>query len=258
MNSRMDKYDDDTPALKKRTERNAKLYQSVEMDNYDKFDINSNVSVLKNDANKIDVNQIRDILDKKYHDVPQRQPLAMDFDENKEDFDKQKEDTKEYDINSILSKAKSEQSVNYDLERLKKANNPDYNVIEEINQKYSNNEPKKNNNDEEELKDLINTITQLELKNSSKNKDADLLNLASSDETKELTDVNKTIDNSNDNTFYTGELEVKKQDYDDFKDIQKDIKSNSILIKILIFILIIVTIAVIVIVANKYLNLGLF
>ena len=39
---------------------------------------------------------------------------------------------------------------------------------------------------------------------------------------------------------------------------QDDIKSNSALIKILVFIFIIITIAIGVVLANKYLELGLF
>ena len=89
MNSRMDKYEDDTPALKKRTEKNANLYQTNGVDEYDKFDINSNISVLKKDARNIDVNQIRDMLDKKYRDnIPQRKSISIDTNDLSEDITK--------------------------------------------------------------------------------------------------------------------------------------------------------------------------
>ena len=64
MNSRMDKYELDTPALKSRTDRNKELYRSYEALNYDKFDVNNNVEILKSNARNIDVDQIRDMLDK--------------------------------------------------------------------------------------------------------------------------------------------------------------------------------------------------
>ena len=41
MNSRMDKYELDTPALKSRTDRHKELYRSYEALNYDKFDVNN-------------------------------------------------------------------------------------------------------------------------------------------------------------------------------------------------------------------------
>ena len=105
---------------------------------------------------------------------------------------------------------------------------------------------------------LINTITELELRN--RQKDAELLDLADDDAKEE--DNSKTAATSiipdTEETFYTGQLAVKEDDFEDFKDMQDDIKSNSALIKILVFIFIIITIAIGVVLANKYLELGLF
>ena len=97
MNSRMDKYELDTPALKSRTDRNKELYRSYEALNYDKFDVNNNVEILKSNARNIDVDQIRDMLDKKYRDnLPKRKSISIDNYE--EPVRKDEEDTKEYDI----------------------------------------------------------------------------------------------------------------------------------------------------------------
>ena len=60
------------------------------------------------------------------------------------------------------------------------------------------------------------------------------------------------------NSFYTGNLSIKKRDLDDFKDLQKELKGGSVFIKILIAFIIIIVIAVGVYLANKYFNLGLF
>ena len=164
MSSRMDKYNEETPAFRKRTERYSDLYYANGTEKYDKFDINSNVSVLKNDARKIDVDQIREMLDKKYRDnIPKRKSIAINID----DWPKAAENEdipKEYDINSILSKARNEKDVNYDYERLNKVNYDDLNIIDEVQNKYSD----KSDADafqEKELESLINTITALKLKN---------------------------------------------------------------------------------------------
>ena len=96
---------------------------------------------------------------------------------------------------------------------------------------------------------LIDTITKLELENREKaEKEAsDLLNLNNTEEILNL-----------ENSFFTGNLAVTDKDYEDFKDLQSDIKSNSILIKVLIFIFIILFIAAIIILLNHFLSLGLF
>ncbi len=244
MASRMDKYELDTPELKKRTDKNKELYQS-ELMNYDRFDVNSNVEVLKNNARSIDVDQIREMLDKKYRDnLPQRK--SIDIPSFEEEVIKEKvEDTKEYDLNSVLSKAKEDRVINYDTERLNKTQNSEA-LIDKINEKYNKKEETK---EETELRELINTITALELKNQKK--DAELLGLEDTtiEENSVLPDTEE---------FYTGNLKVDENDFDDFKDMQDDIKSNSIFIKILAFVFILVLLAGLVYVLNKILNLGLF
>ena len=250
MSSRMDKYEFETPEYKRRTELKADLYQNNEIDDYNKIDLNSNVSVLKTDGKNIDVGQIREMLDKKYRDnIPRRKSIAIDC----EDVEKEKEsdlfDTKEYDINEIIAKAKSEQTVDYLQDRLKKVNNTNNNILENLNIKPE--IEKKQTVKETELMTLINTITQLEMENQEKarKESADLLDL---DLTEKIGPLPK------ENTFFTGKMAVTDKDYEDFEDIQKDIKSNSVLIKILIFIFILMILALIVFLLNNYLNLELF
>lgn len=240
MNSRMDKYESDIPELMKRTERNADLYYDEDDINYEKFDVNSNITVLKDNARNIDVNQIRDMLDKKYRDnIPKRKSIEI---EPIEEPVYVMEKTREYDLNEILKQAQKEKEVNYELDRFNKTYNGN-DLIEEVNKKYE----QKNNKakEEKELLDLINTITILENKNS--NKDADLLNLAKDKEEQEEVE-----------DFYTGSLAVSEEDFDDFKEMQEDIKTNNVLIKVLIFIFILIIVGVGIILLNKYLNLGLF
>ena len=254
MSSRMEKYELDTSNIPRRTERNRVLYESNEVDDYNKFDINSNISVLKNNAREIDVDQIRDILDKKYRDnMPKRK--SIDIPEYEEPVIEVDEDTKEYDINSVLSKAKEERTIDYDTMRLNKTAKTDA-LVAKINEKYGHDN--KYSSEEEELKELINTITNLELK--SQKQDADLLGL--SDDTTVIEDVTKTntgiVPKKLEEEFYTGNLTVNDDDFDDFKDMQNDIKSNSIFIKILVFVVILALIALGIYVLNNVLDLGLF
>ncbi len=258
MGSRMNRYEMETPELRKRTEKNVDLYSNNEMDSYNKIDLNSNVSVLKTDVRDIDVNKIREMLDKKYRDnVPKRKSIDIDFDEDYYDEKKQNINTKEYDINEILAKAKTEQSVDYLQERLRKINNTNNNILENLN--LNTKKSKISRNDEEiELMSLINTITELEIQNQEKayRKDANLLGLNFTEEIKlDNVDENEKI---LENSFYTGNLSVTDKDFEDFKDIQKDINSNSVLIKILVFLFILIIIAAAIFLVNKYFELGLF
>ena len=74
----------------------------------------------------------------------------------------------------------------------------------------------------------------------------------------EMLSTNDKDEDDNEESFYTGKLAINDKDFDDFKDISDDIKSNSVLIKILVFIFILSLLAVGVYVINKYFDLGLF
>ena len=249
MSSRMDKYGIEKPELKSRTELNKDLYENIEVEDYNKIDLNSNVSVLGTADKNIDVELIKEMLDKKYRDnEPKRKSIAIDVVD--EDVPEEKINTKEYDINEILAKAKSEQNVDYNIERLKKLRNTNYEILQKLDLE-SDKSPEKQE-DANELMTLINTITKLELENQEKaSKNAS--NLLDLENTEEV-DTSGVLENS----FYTGNLAVSEKDYEDFSDIQQDIKSNSNIIKFLIVIFILILISVIIFMLNKYLNWELF
>ena len=251
----MDKYNDETPELRRRIDKYSELYEKNNSSDYDKFDVDSNISVLKDNARSIDVDQIREMLDKKYRDnIPKRKSISVDPTYNEEEVVTEKNDEKEYDLNAILDKAKQNRKVSYEEERFNRIEtSSSEKLIDEINRKYK---PKDESDEAAELLNLINTITELELKNQNKENNVELddnvdtPNLIAAQELTEKDD--------NEETFYTGKLAIKENDYDDFKEIQDDINSNSIVIKILIFIFIIVILGIVVFALNKYLNLGLF
>lgn len=253
--NRMDKYNDETPELRRRIDKYSELYEKNNSSDYDKFDVDSNISVLKDNARSIDVDQIREMLDKKYRDnIPKRKSISVDPVYNEEETVTEKNDEKEYDLNAILDKAKQNRKVSYEEERFNRIEtSSSEKLIDEINKKYK---PRDESDEAAELLNLINTITELELKNQNKENNVELddnvdtPNLIAAQELTEKDD--------NEETFYTGKLAIKENDYDDFKEIQDDINSNSIVIKILIFIFIIVILGITVFALNKYLNLGLF
>lgn len=229
-----------------RTELNKELYNSYENQSYDMFDVNSNQEVLKDDIRRIDVNQIRDILDKKYRDnIPKRKSIDIDVSDYEEPV---REITKEYDLNAILSKTKEQSSYDYDRDKLNKSYDVSK-IVEEVKNKY----PEKEETEEErELKDLIHTIAQIEIKNAKRDEDAELLGLEQTREYQKE-EIKDEVEE-----FYTGNLKINNKDFEDFKDIENDIKSNNNLVKVLIFIFVVVILIVGIVVANNFFELGLF
>ena len=210
----MDKYADETPELKRRVDKYSGLYESNSSNDYDKFDVDSNVSVLKDNARSIDVDQIREMLDKKYRDnIPKRKSISVESTNVDAEVAYKNSDEKDYDLNVILDKAKQNRKVSYEEDRFNRIEtSSSEKLIDEINRKYK---PKEESEEAAELLNLINTITELELKN--KNKDSnfepddnvDTPNLIAAQELAEKDD--------NEETFYTGKLAIKEKDYDDFR-----------------------------------------
>ena len=258
MNSRMDKYTE-TPVLKSRSERNKDLYEKISNVNIDNYDVNNNSTILEVDINSIDVNRVKDMLDKRYRDeLNSRKLETLNFDDN-ENVEKNV-DTKEYDINKILEKAKENKNVDYEEERLKKVHNTQYDILKNLN---IDNKEEEMEDSEENIINLINTITELEMKNKEKGNTTalDLLSeLSDSDtdtvyKTMELDKENissKTNENLDDE-----DLSIEEK-YEDFKELERDLKSNNIAIKLVGIVFIIILLILGVIFFNNYFNLGLF
>lgn len=261
MNSRMDKYTE-TPSLKSRTEKNKNLYEQIKNAEIEKFDIHSNATVIEEDVNKIDVDKIRDMLDKRYRDtIPKRNLNVKEYELEK--VEEKLQDTKEYDINVILEKAKKTQDVDYEKERLKKVHDTQYDILKKLN--IDNNEEDEELEDSEEnIVNLINTITALEMKNKEVSGNTTALDI--------LSDLK---DNDTDTVYKTMELDKEiiseksienldeedltiEEKYDDFKELEKDLKSNNIAIKIVGIVFLIIFLLLAFIFINNYFNLGLF
>lgn len=250
MNSRMDKYTE-APTLKSRTEKNKSLYDEIKNTNIDKYELNSNATVIEEDYNVIDVDKIRDMLDKRYRETIPKRNIELKKDE---EIPEPLHDTKEYDINAILEKAKSKQNIDYEKERLKRVHDTQYDILKKLDIKDNNEDVIEDS--EENLVNLINTITALELKNkeskepSSGNTTA--LDLLSDLKDNDASTVYKTLEIDKDKIENNAKKEEKDfnidENYEDFKELEKDLKSNSIAIKIVgvIFVIIILIIAILV------------
>lgn len=267
MNTRENKYSNNVGMS--RVAKNDDLYKQINNSELDNFNVRSNATVIGNQEREIDVEQIKKILDKRYNSAPKRRSIRIE--ERPHENIISDEPTKEYDLTKVLEKAKDEKVETYEENRAKKLRNTQYNILSNLNIEGEEKEEVKEATPEENLMNLINTITineakKLEEKNSNSN-DIDPLDILSDlkgdDDTQvyesmetevtkiteikekekennnQITEVKNKNQEKLDNSFYTSNL-FKKNDFeDDNKDFVDDEKIG-IGIKILI-VLVIVT-----------------
>ena len=142
MGSRMDKYyyedltgkkvnNDNNEVVTSRTKKNQELYKEVSNLELENFDLNSNVSVIGNSSKNIDIDQVRDMLDKKYRDnVPKKSSIS---DVSVQDMPRVKlDETREYDLSSVIKQAKNTKEIDYEEERFKKLGNTSYDILKNL------------------------------------------------------------------------------------------------------------------------------
>lgn len=258
MRTREDRYSDVN--IKSRAEKNKGLYEHIKESDIDKYDIDSNATILETNTNVIDVDKIRDMLDRKYREnIPEKSSLV-----DEEAIIEKKYDTKEYDINNILEKARENQDVDYDKERLKKVHDTQYDILKNLN--IENNEYVEDELEEteEEIMNLVNTITALEMKHSESTGNTTALDLLSDLSDNDSETVYKTMELDKEEISKKSTENLDEEDlsieekYDDFKELESDLKSNNIAIKIVIIIFVILALIIGFIFINNYFNLGLF
>ena len=280
MKTRMEKYyDEENNNIALRERKNQNLYENINDYEVEDYEIKTNATVLDNNAKNIDVEKIKKILDTKYNKQPKRRSIVVD-EEDYQEPDISLDETREYDINAILEKARSEKEVDYEKERLKKIRDTQYDILNSLDiDTEKKEEPTEEKN---ELMDLINTITakELEVKNQkedldpldiltdlkgsdntvvvdgvheeeSVNETSPIMSLEEADKIKPTIMENKTQD-------LTNTLQFTQSDFDDFNDLKKEVKSSRALIYIVIVIVCLILIAGVIIFLNKFLNLSLF
>ncbi len=298
MQSRMDKYND-TTVFTSRVEKNRALYEEVKNSSINDFDIEDNTKLMDNNSSRIDAGNLRNLLDNDYSDnTPKRKSI---FIENEHDEKEKVQDTKEYDINAILRKAKEGKDINYNKERLRSVRQTQYEILNNIDltktDESEKNYQKKKKVEEDNLMDLINTITALELKNKQNKVKEDVsealdlfddLNNGEEikaeelkheiekqeivervveepkkevvPETKVVQEKKQPVKEKTHEEHVTktlSKLNIDMDSYDEFGDVVKGDKSTFIL-KVMIFLVVILLIIGTIFILNNMLNLGLF
>lgn len=288
MKTRMEKYyDEDHVNTGLRERKNENLYQNIgSLEDLD-YKLDTNVTVLDNNAQNIDVERIKRILDTKYNKEPKRRSIVVE--EQTPEVNISLDETREYDINAILEQARSEKEVDYEKERVKKLRDTQYDILNSLDiesEKEEVEEEKTPKKEDDELINLINTITMRELGSTKEREEKELdpldilTDLKGSENTvvvgkapdaesigetspimslEEADKIKPQImeeKEKTDNLLNT--LAFTQSDFDDFDDLKKEMKSNRAWVYVAIILVSLVLIAGLIIFLNKFLNIGLF
>lgn len=259
-----EEYDKEVPKMSRR-ERNANLYKEMSNEEIENFDVNSNVKILDQNPHEIDIAKIREMLDRKYREPEVSKPLAKVEDKTYKEIDL--EETREYDINSILEAAKDKKEEDYEVDRLKKLRNTQMDILNNLDLNMPKvKEEKSNSAEEEKLRELIDTITLKEEENKGLDPLDLLKDLKGSEntmvippvETPLMSNKDETKTGEIDNSFYTTSNVFTQSDFDDFNDLKEDVESTKTIIKVLIAVVIIAFIVGVFFILNRVLGWGLF
>lgn len=254
MQSRMDKYQTNTKKKYERTRKNTKLYEEVYDDIY-RDTTYQNMEVIDS-AKEININRLKDMIDNNY-DTRQYRTLrnyeATELVDEKPSFNKQRQ--KVYDINEIISEAKSKRAFIEEAKEKQKyiefpmSRGEKYNEYEELEK------------EEKELEELINTMA-IPKQDSGADDALDLFSDLKGGENTIVTnpvdtsfDVSNTIPSSPkveekttaikaDKTFYTDSNMFTKNDFEDFSTLTRELSRSNNFKKTIIIILIIAILAV--------------
>lgn len=286
MKTRVDKYTEDTDNfLPKRVSKNTDLYEQIKKSELEIYDIGSNAKVIGENESQINIDKIKEILEKNYQDSSKKRNLNF---EPVEDQELELEKTREYDINAILEQAKEEKEVDYQTERLKKIRDTQYDILRNLEMDSSKPPVRKEEKTKEELLELINTINlnetygkrKMEMETNSlpeldpldilsdlkgdentvvagaKEFSEEMAKYEMSDVSHDDKEISDAMDEDLDDSFYTNNMTFSKKDFADFDDFEEE--KGSVVVKVLIVIVFLAIVAGVVLFLNEFLKLGWF
>ena len=294
MNSRMERYNEDDGVISEtRTSKNRNLYDTISNGDFSHIPTDSNFKIIETSGNNIDMEKIKKyIISMNQKPVPKRENLFTEIHE--EEIKEEKVEPRDYDINSVLEKARQGREINYDRERYKRLHNTQYDILSQLKmyekKEYEKEELEEFNTDERTLIDLINTVTihkddtgLLDELKSNTDDEAELVPPMKPDKVKEdlkreiIKEIeedqkNKELEktqelknlkeketvNAIDKSFYTNSMTFSKEDFEGFEELEKSVKKNNILVIISLIVLIISILGTMLVIANYVFNLGLF
>lgn len=225
-----------------RSEKNKELYNDLYKDtNY------SNMVVI-DDSNEIDINKIKQIIDKEKR--PTRETNNNDFYSSLKDYyqisDKE-EPKKTYDINEVLRDAKNKRDIIEEANEKRKIENYKFKSNLDLENELAKTRKVYNDlvKEETELLNIMNTLTNIDVKSNQNLSNTTSIALDLLDDFKEEPNKIKKEDTKSieirqvddDSTEYsTDTFMFNTKDFDSLKNIKEQIKKSNGFIKVLIFI----------------------
>lgn len=256
MVSRMEKYyNNKTSKVSKRSEKNVELYDNIYTDG-EYSNIEGIATIDKN--NEIDITKLKNTI-KNRESYKKRREFKGFNDEQEEVPETTKDfvekEIKNYDIRDILNKAKEKQPVEDSPRSL---DNTNYNILKDLK---LNKQDKYKDFEDDELKELINTITNTSMLNQMNDEELGL-NMFNLENTNEKLESSQTVkqlleqarkyqenktDSNLDQSFFTSSLNFSKDDFEDAGNYVNNRKSKKLLKRILLFVgLLAITVGIIV------------
>ena len=131
----MDKYDNVALDEMSRTKRNQEIYNSSDIGELSRIKTNNNVSVISDAKKEIDIEKIRRYVDSLNDSKEEkRKRVSLELPEEEKVEVKRKE-VKDYDINSILERAKDKRETDYEENRHRKLDNTGIDILKNIHLK---------------------------------------------------------------------------------------------------------------------------
>lgn len=248
MEKRSDRYSEsfDTPleeAKKTRVSKNKVLYDEVNskigIEEIPTYETMGEIDLSSLDMDNLKRGDYQKVKDYKY---------LMEEDKDKQENEPKEEvKKKSFDINKVLEEAKKNRKAD-ELEEKRSIKEEDYNVLNNLNKKYLH-QKGFSDEDNEELKELIDTITSktmvddikddeekellsellattIDIKLESELSETEIKALAEGDETKD-TDTFSTFGTLDTNSFYSKSLELSKDDMVEEKDEEEENEEDS-------------------------------
>ena len=132
MSSRMEKYDSVSLDNMSRTKRNQDIYNSTDMSNLSRIKTNTNVSVISDAPKEVDIEKIKKyVYSLNEESEEKRKRVSLELPEEKEIVVERREE-KDYDINSVLERAKDKRETDYEEIRHRKLNNTQIDILKNI------------------------------------------------------------------------------------------------------------------------------
>lgn len=128
----MEKYENYSADGMSRTSRNQHIYTSNDLNELSRIKTNTNVSVISDATKTIDLDKIRKYLDAKNEASEEKyQRISLELPKEEEVVIVKREE-KDYDIKSVLERAKENREVDYEIDRHRKINNTQIDILKSI------------------------------------------------------------------------------------------------------------------------------